>query len=84
MHECKYGCGYGHKHRGTVNLHETKHCKLKGASNPTSEKPRIATSHCDCSDGGSWRMLTSNEKRISDGLYTENYKEVCETCRELR
>lgn len=81
MYKCKHGCGYGHEQRGTMNLHESKHCKMKEAE----VKPVKSDSDCDCSDGGSWRMLTGQEKQISSAAYPEkNYKEVCDSCQELR
>jgi hypothetical protein len=85
MYECKYGCGYGHKQRGTMNLHESKHCKLKDASKTTSNTTSNTTSDCDCSEGGSWRMMTSQEKQIALSQHpNSDYKEVCDECQELR
>jgi hypothetical protein len=83
MYECKHGCGYKHDKRGTMNLHESMHCKTLRTTSST-KKTTKNPSGCDCSDGGNWRLLTPNEKNYVLINFNVDMKEVCETCKELR
>jgi hypothetical protein len=76
MLECKHGCGHKHEHRGSMNLHETKHCKkLVG----TNSKP----SGDVCCGNEDYRLLdpSSNRENLAK---QDGWKEVCESCGTLR
>lgn len=80
MNECKNGCGYTNKHRGAMNIHESVHCKQKGAAAPEETKKDLR--YCDCEDAPSWAFLSRSEPAQARAI-AAGYKKICTGCGEV-
>jgi hypothetical protein len=84
MHKCKHGCGYEHKKRGAVNLHERYHCpKVKGdGGSGSASSGSSAALKCDCEGGPSLAFMNKADPRFQ-GALASGYKKICTECLEV-
>lgn len=75
--KCIHGCGYETDHKGALNLHQTKHCKLI-----FKEEKRKKGSK-SCCDNPEHELIPQNTEWGYIAVNNYGYKYYCKNCEEV-